>query len=464
MRLDNYHTVYFLGIGGIGMSALARWFLKMGVFVGGYDKTPTQLTRELVSEGMIVHFEDDPSNIPQQVLNEKSKALVVYTPAIPKDHKELNFLRANGYNMVKRSEVLGMITKDYRTIAVAGTHGKTTTSSMVAHILHTSGKDMVAFLGGIAVNYASNLVIQGEINPDTVIVAEADEFDRSFLRLFPKTAVVTSADADHLDIYEKHEAVLEAFRDFVAQIKPGGELIIQHRIESALIRKAHDIQKYTYGIDTGKFHAANVRADNGYFEFDLEGFPSAAHIRLEVPGFHNVENAVAAAAAAFQYGVEIRVIQQALETFRGVKRRFEFVFRNDRVIYIDDYAHHPAEIEAFLKSVRALYPGRKLTAVFQPHLYTRTRDFAAGFSSSLSLADELILLEIYPARELPIDGVDSGMILKDVKSPHKIRTDKQGVMEILEGRTFEILVTVGAGDIDTLVEPIKHMLERVYGD
>jgi UDP-N-acetylmuramate--alanine ligase len=462
VRLEQYHTIYFLGIGGIGMSALARWFIKKGLNVSGYDRTSTALTSALEKEGMVIHFDDGIEFIPKNVIENKEKTLVIFTPAIPKDHKEYNYLKDKGYTIVKRSEVLGLISKDYITVAVAGTHGKTTTSSMVAHILKTAGKNMVAFLGGITTNYNSNLVMHGEVTKDTIAVAEADEFDRSFLRLFPQIAVVTSADADHLDIYGDHESLITSFKDFIKQINPGGYLVIHESIVEKLTEDINHVTKNIYSMSRGQFFAGSITAKSGFFEFDLHGFGKVEHIRLGVPGFHNIENAIAASVAASHCGVNLSTIKKALESFAGVKRRFEFIVKAKRVVFVDDYAHHPTEIEAFLRSMKSLYPNRKLTVIFQPHLFSRTRDFAEGFSQSLSLADELLLMDIYPARELPIPGVDSDMIFKDIKSPIKLRCNKNDLMEKLEGLEIEVLATVGAGDIDTFVEPIRKMLEKKY--
>ncbi len=462
MEINNYHTVYFLGIGGIGMSALARWFLKKGLHVSGYDRTPTALTAELQKEGMKVHFEDDVKNIPSEVTADKARTLVVFTPAIPKDHREYNYLNEQGFVIMKRSEVLGLLTKNYRTIAVAGTHGKTTTSSMIAHILKTARVNMVGFLGGITTNYESNLVMEGEVNAKAIIVVEADEFDRSFLRLFPHTGIVTSADADHLDIYGNHASMLASYRDFIQQINHDGTLIIHESIDKALTSDSSLTTKITYGMSRGQFFAGNVTAHSGFFEFDLCGFGTVQRITLGVPGFHNVENAIAAAIACYQSGVSLDVIKSALASFKGVKRRFEFIVKSGRVVYVDDYAHHPTEIEAFLQSIRSMYPGRKLTVVFQPHLYTRTRDFADGFARSLSLADDVLLMDIYPARELPIPGVDADLIFRNVTARQKERCGKADLLDKIRSRQIEILTTVGAGDIDTFVQPIKELLQTRY--
>lgn len=460
MKLSNYDSVYFLGIGGIGMSALARWFRHKGLRVAGYDRTATPLTHELIEEGMEVHFEDRVEMIPGYI--SKEKTLVILTPAIPKDHTEHAYLKEGQFTILKRSEVLGLITKDHRTIAVAGTHGKTTTSSLIAHILKTAGVNMVGFLGGITANYESNLIMNGEVSDSTWVVVEADEFDRSFLRLFPQLAVVTSADADHLDIYGDHASVIASFKDFIKQIHNGGHLVI-HESVAHLAADMNHIKKETYGMSRGHFFAGNITASSGFFQFDLQGFGKRIDkIQLGVPGFHNMENAMAASLIALKVGVDEGTIKAALASFRGVKRRFEFVIKHSNLTYIDDYAHHPAEIEAFLKSVKAMYADQKITVVFQPHLFTRTRDFAEGFARSLSLADEVLLMDIYPAREAPIPGVTSDMLFKDITSPVKIRCAKRDVVRKLEDLDIQVLATIGAGDIDTLVKPIKEMLSSKY--
>jgi len=457
MKLEQYDSVYFLGIGGIGMSAIARWFKHKGLKVAGYDRTPTPLTHELLEEGMEIHFDDKIEFIPGYI--SKEKTLVVFTPAIPKNHVEHAYLKENGFTILKRSEVLGLLTKNYKTVAVAGTHGKTTTSSLIAHILKSAGVNMVGFLGGITTNYNSNLVMHGEVNEKTIVVVEADEFDRSFLRLFPEIAVVTSADADHLDIYGDHASMLTSFKDFIKQINAKGSLIIHESIES--LTKDISVSKETYGMSRGQFFAGNVTANGDFFEFDLHGFAKKFEkIQLGVPGFHNMENAIAAMLVAVKLGVEVSVIREALHSFKGVKRRFEFIIKKNDLVYIDDYAHHPTEIEAFLRSLKSMYVGKKITVVFQPHLFTRTRDFAEGFSKSLSLADEVLLMDIYPAREEPIPGVTSDMFFKDITSAVKIRCGKSDVLQKLEDLDIEVLATVGAGDIDTFVKPIKEMLLR----
>ena len=460
MKFSDYDSIYFLGIGGIGMSALARWFKRKGLRVAGYDRAPTPLTHELIEEGMELHFDDKVEFIPGYLTKEKT--LVIFTPAIPKDHAEHNYLKDRGFTILKRSEVLGLITKDHKTIAVAGTHGKTTTSSIIAHILKVAGMDMVAFLGGVASNYDSNLVIHGEVKKDTIVVAEADEFDRSFLRLFPDIAVVTSADPDHLDIYGDHQSMLLSFKEFIKQIDKNGTLVIHQSVET-LGAANSQIRKKSYGLNQGQFFASNLTTEGGFFKFDLLGFDKKIeNILLGVPGFHNVENAIAAVVATKEVGVDDKTLKKALASFKGVKRRFEFVLRQNGKVFIDDYAHHPAEIEALLKSLKAMYKGKKITVVFQPHLFTHTLDFAEGFAKSLSLADELVLMDIYPARELPISGVTSDMIFKNVSSPVKISCNKENLLSTLDSMDIEVLATVGAGDIDTFVKPIKDLLIRKY--
>jgi UDP-N-acetylmuramate--alanine ligase len=460
VNLEKYDSIYFLGIGGIGMSALARWFKHKGWRVAGYDRTATALTHELIVEGMEIHFEDRIEMIPGYITPERT--LVVFTPAIPKNHVEHAYLKENGFSIIKRSEVLGLLTKNYPTIAVAGTHGKTTTSSLIAHILKEANINMVAFLGGITTNYESNLVMNGAVNKNTWIVAEADEFDRSFLRLFPQIAVVTSADADHLDIYGDHAAMIVSFKDFIKQIHTEGTLIIHESVASLTDGVTH-VTKETYGMSQGQFFAGRITAKGGFFEFDLKGAAlTIEKIQLGVPGFHNMENAIAATLVAKHLNISDDIIKRALASFRGVKRRFEFVIKTDRITYIDDYAHHPAEIEAFLKSLKSMYAGKKLTIIFQPHLFTRTRDFAEGFSQSLSMADEVLLMDIYPAREEPIEGVTSDMLMKSITSPVKIRCGKKDVIQKLEDLEIEVLATIGAGDIDTFVSPIKEMLIQRY--
>ncbi|MDN5201429.1 UDP-N-acetylmuramate--L-alanine ligase [Fulvivirgaceae bacterium BMA10] len=463
MRLDKVHSVYFLGIGGIGMSALARWFKRNGYFVAGYDRTATTLTEKLEEEGIEIHFDDTLEMIPEKVLNNKDETLIVYTPAIPKDHVEYNYLQEQGYTIMKRSQVLGVLTKDLYTIAVAGTHGKTTTSSMIAHIFKTAQENCSAFLGGIATNLGSNLLMNEHEGDDIKVVVEADEFDRSFLTLYPNIAVVTSADADHLDIYGDKDHLNESFRAFIERIAENGTLFINEKIAADLTGDKDPFNVVTYSLDSGDIKAKNIKIKDACFVFDLISENYVIHdLKLSVPGYHNVENAVASIAVAMQVGIDQESIKTAIETYAGVSRRFEYIIKEKDLIYIDDYAHHPVEIEAFLKSVKSLYPQKKLTAVFQPHLFTRTRDFASGFAKSLGLADEVYLMDIYPARELPIEGVSSDMIFKKIEIKNKYRCNKQNVLKKLEESQLEVLVTIGAGDIDCFVEPIKELLNKKY--
>lgn len=458
LSVTNWKYIYFVGIGGIGMSALARWFKANGFEVAGYDKTSTTLVQTLIAEGIAVNFEDDKNSIPSEFIADPAETLVIYTPAVPVQHQQMAYFRQENFMILKRSQVLGVLTKDLRTVGVAGTHGKTTTSSMVAHILRDSGVNSTAFLGGITQNYGTNLLLNeptGNLQ-EVVCVVEADEFDRSFLTLYPEIAIVTSTDADHLDIYGKHEAVLESFREYVSQIEEGGALFMRAGLSLAEATRA---RVFTYSLNEGDYYATNIRIENARFVFDIT-YPGGviADVAMRIPGYHNIENAIAAAAVALYLGVDPEKIRKALESYKGVKRRFEYQVESDDQVYIDDYAHHPTEIEAFLSSVRALYPGRHVTAVFQPHLFTRTRDFAEGFSESLSIADRLVLLDIYPARELPIEGVNAEMLLDKVTIDDKQLVSKDHVLEHLKGLDLDVVVTIGAGDIDTLVLPIKNLL------
>jgi UDP-N-acetylmuramate--alanine ligase len=462
--MQQFPYIFFLGIGGIGMSALARWFKANGHSVSGYDKTETPLTQALEAEGIAVHYVDEVANIPTAVRDNNSQTLVVLTPAIPADSREWAWLRAQGYDIRKRSQVLGVLTQGRPTIAVAGTHGKTTTSSMVAHLLHHAGVDTGAFLGGIAVNLGSNLLLPK--SADAPVVVEADEYDRSFLTLHPDVAIVTSTDADHLDIYGTKEALVESFCQFVAQLKPGGTLLLNHTADARVAAAAPvGTRVLRYGLTAAQgpdLFAGTITPEGHQFNFDLHGPQGVvAGLQLAVPGFHNVENMLAAAAVAQAYGVGEDALRAAVAAYRGVKRRFEFIVTGPAKVYVDDYAHHPREIEAFLRSLRALYPAKKLRVIFQPHLFTRTRDFAEGFSESLSLADEVVLLAIYPARELPLPGVTSEMLLERITAPQKsIQTKAEVLANAAQQADFEVLATVGAGDIDTLVPELKAILTR----
>jgi UDP-N-acetylmuramate--alanine ligase len=463
MRLEDYKYIYFLGIGGIGMSAIARWFNFKGFPVWGYDKTSTPLTIALQQEGIAVHYEDDVKYIPAEVLQNKEETLVILTPAIPSEHKEWAYLKEHGYTIKKRSEVLGIITANAFTVAVAGTHGKTTTSSIVAHLLHHAGVDVSAFLGGISANLNSNLLVAASQNRDEVIVVEADEYDRSFLTLYPDIAIVTSADPDHLDIYGDGEELIRTFQKFISQIKPGGFLIIHEGIDSRLTESIQQgVTVIRYSIESGEAHIQDLTIDGRWFKFDVVSpLHNISSLSLGLPGFHNTENTLAAVLVAQLLHIPTEKIQAGVQSFKGVKRRFEFIWEHNGKVYIDDYAHHPKEIDAFMSSLRALYPNKRIKVIFQPHLFSRTRDFANEFAESLSKADELILLPIYPAREKPISGVTSEMILGLVNGPKKYLLEKENIIEnLLANADFDVLATVGAGDIDTLVQPVKNILEN----
>jgi UDP-N-acetylmuramate--alanine ligase len=451
MELQDIQRVYLVGIGGIGMSGLARYFCHLGCIVCGYDKTATDLTTELKNEGMQIIFDDNADWIPLSFQEPDPGTLIIYTPAIPKDSAILNFFINNRFELFKRSQVLGLISRGKFTVAIAGTHGKTTTSTMVAHILKHSGMDCSAFLGGISTNYDSN-VLYGK---NDIVVVEADEYDRSFLTLYPNIAVITSMDADHLDIYGDHLHLQESFRLFASQIKESGVLIRKQGLPLE--------DGFTYSInDPADTIALNIRIADGSFYFDFRNAKyDITNIRLGIPGYHNVENATAAIEATLRLGVSPEAIKGALEAFRGVKRRFEYIVKTPEHIYIDDYAHHPEELRAAITSVKKLYPDKKLVTIFQPHLYTRTRDFADGFAEVLDLTDELILLDIYPARELPIEGVNSDMILSRMHLANKRKAGKQEAVEIIKKEQPALLLTVGAGDIDQLVEPLKEALSHV---
>ena len=448
----DYKDIYFIGIGGIGMSAIARYYNFKGYRVSGYDRTPSDLTHALEEEGISVHYEDNTGLIP----GDSATTLVIYTPAIPSDMKELVYVREHGYRVIKRSAMLGEISREQRCLAVAGTHGKTTTSTLLAHILTSCGEGCTAFLGGISKNYGTNLLM----SHTPTIVAEADEFDRSFLQLHPEIAVITSMDADHLDIYSDLDHVREAFREFASQTT--GTVITRLGLDITSSDTKARVMRYSYDDARADFYAGNIRCDDcGYFTFDLNWPDGVIHdCRCGVPGWVNVENSIAAAAIALTYGIRPDDIRNAIATFSGVKRRFDIHLNTPDCSYIDDYAHHPKELESAVSSIREMFPGRKLTAVFQPHLYTRTRDFADGFASALSAVDRLILLDIYPAREEPIPGVTSGIIFDRVTCPDKVMIPKTGLMTLLEKEPVDILVTFGAGDIDRFTGPITAILEK----
>lgn len=448
--MNSYKNIYFIGIGGIGMSAIARYYKFKGCNVSGYDKTPSELTGELIAEGIGVHYEDNTDFIPKDVEN----TLVVYTPAIPYDLKELLYVQEHGYTLLKRSKTLGEIAKGQHCLAVAGTHGKTTTSTLLAHIFTDSKVGCSAFLGGISKNYDTNLLVSH--NP--TIVAEADEFDRSFLQLFPEIAVITAMDADHLDIYGDLKHVHEAFQAFAGQVS--GTVITKLGLDITPNHTKARIMRYSYNDPRADFYADNLRKDEcGYFTFNLK-YPDGVikDCRVGVPGWVNVENAVAASAIALVYGIDPEAIRHALGTFLGVKRRFDIHVNRPGCAYIDDYAHHPNEISTAISSMRDIFPGRRLTAIFQPHLYTRTRDFADEFAKALSAVDKLILLDIYPAREEPIPGVSSRLIFDKVTAPEKVLLKKEMLMKYLEDEKIDTLITFGAGNIDRFIPQITEML------
>ena len=442
-----YRHIYFIGIGGIGMSAIARYYNAKGYKVSGYDKTPSPLTLALEEEGIDVHYEDNIAYVPQDI----ESTLVVYTPAIPKDMGELVHVQEKGYRVIKRSKMLGEISRGQRCMAVAGTHGKTTTSTLVSHLFMASGEGCSAFLGGISKNYDSNLLISG----NDVVVAEADEFDRSFLQLIPEIAVITSMDADHLDIYGDEAHIVEAFKTFASQVS--GTVIARHGLDITSKDTAAKVMTYSFGDSEADFWAEPL--ERGHFNLHWPGGVIEDCV-VGIPGWVNVENATAASAIALTYGIEPAAVKDALASFAGVKRRFDIQVKTDGCVYIDDYAHHPREIAAALSSIRESYPDLKMTAVFQPHLYTRTRDFAPEFAQALSAADKLILLDIYPAREEPIPGVTSEIIFNDVTAPEKVLLKRAELMDYLKDEPVELLVTLGAGDIDRFVGQIGEMLKE----
>lgn len=457
MKLENLHSVYFLGIGGIGMSAIARWFHANGYAVSGYDKTQTVLTQAMQDEGIEIHFEDAIANIPDEVKADVNGSLIIYTPAIPNDLKLYNHFLDNGFEVYKRSQVLGMLTESKFTIAVAGTHGKTTTSSMVAHLLKSAGVDCSAFVGGIMTNYESNLIIGTK---NDAIVVEADEFDRSFLTLHPDVAIITATDADHLDIYGDKESLKESFQDFIKNIKKGGQLFIEEKAASELDLAAFDdINIETYALQSDAIGINNLKINGSRFEFDYSSKDKEVKgLSLAMPGYHNVSNAVGAISASKGLIENAEDIASGLASYQGVKRRFEYIINTDDLVFIDDYAHHPEEITALLESVKGMYPHEEITVVFQPHLFTRTRDFFEGFAQSLSLADHVVLLDIYPARELPISGINSDIISDLIDAKTVARYQMVDMLEYFEANKPNLVLTVGAGDIDTLVLPLKEKL------
>ena len=454
MNIKDIRAVYFVGAGGIGMSAIARYFLKKGLVVAGYDKTPSDLTRQLEKEGMLIHYEENINEIPH-ICKKKESCLVIYTPAIPEEHQELQYFRANGFEIQKRAQVLGTLTQAHKGLCVAGTHGKTTTSTMCAHIMHQSHLDCNAFLGGISKNYGTNYIL----SDSDYVVIEADEFDRSFHWLRPWMSVITSTDPDHLDIYGTKEAYLESFRHYTELIQPGGALIIHRDLEM----KEHlqdGVRRYDYSLNEGDFHAENIRIGNGEIIFDfISPIESIRDIQLGQPIPINIENGIAAMAMAQLNGCTAEELKFGMKTYGGVDRRFDFKIKTDRLVFLSDYAHHPKEIYQSAKSIRELYKDKHITAIFQPHLYTRTRDFYKDFAEALSQLDEVVLTEIYPAREQPIEGVTSQLIYDNLKPGVKkelIRKDE--VLDFVKSRQFEVLIVLGAGDLDNQVPQITKIL------
>lgn len=456
MNINDIKSVYFVGAGGIGMSAIARYFLNKGLVVGGYDKTPSDLTRQLEKEGMLIHYEEDVNQIPQACKN-KQECLVIYTPAIPAKHQELCYFQQNGFEIQKRAQVLGTLTKTHKGLCVAGTHGKTTTSTMCAHIMHQSHLDCNAFLGGISKNYGTNYIL----SDSDYVVIEADEFDRSFHWLRPWMSVITSTDPDHLDIYGTKEAYLESFRHYSELIQPGGALIIHRGLEMKENIQS-GVRRYDYSLNEGDFHAENIRIENGEITFDfISPIESVKDVNLGQPIPINIENGIAAMAMAQLNGCTAEELKRGMQTYGGVDRRFDFKIKTDKLVFLSDYAHHPKEIYQSARSIRELYKDKHITAIFQPHLYTRTRDFYKDFADALSQLDEVILTEIYPARELPIEGVTSKLIYDNLKpGVKKEMIQKDDVLNFVKNHSFEVLIVLGAGDLDNQVPEIAKLLNN----
>ena len=454
MEIKEIKAVYFVGAGGIGMSAIARYFIMKGLVVAGYDKTPSTLTRQLEKEGMLIHYEENVDEIPQACRQAES-CLVVYTPAIPAEHQELKYFREHGFEIQKRAQVLGTLTRQHKGLCVAGTHGKTTTSTMCAHIMHQSHLDCNAFLGGISKNYGTNYIL----SDSDYVVIEADEFDRSFHWLSPYMTVITSTDPDHLDIYGNKEAYLESFRHYTELIQTGGTLIIHRGLEMQE-NLPEGVRRYDYALTEGDFHAENIRIDNGEICFDfISPIESVKDVQLGQPVPINIENGIAAMAMAQLAGCTAEELRYGMKTYGGVERRFDFKIKTDQLVFLSDYAHHPKEIYQSAKSIRELYKNRKITAIFQPHLYTRTRDFYHDFADALSLLDEVILTEIYPARELPIEGVTSQLIYDNLRPGiEKQLIRKDDVISLVKSRTFDVLIVLGAGDLDNMVPEMTKLL------
>lgn len=454
--MKDIKAVYFVGAGGIGMSAIARYFLGRGVVVAGYDKTPSDLTRQLEKEGMLIHYEEDVNKIPE-ACKQADSCLVIYTPAIPADHQELQYFRNNGFEIQKRAQVLGTLTRQHKGLCVAGTHGKTTTSTMCAHIMHQSHLDCNAFLGGISKNYGTNYILS---NSDFVVI-EADEFDRSFHWLSPWMTVITSTDPDHLDIYGTKEAYLESFRHYTELIQPGGALIIHRGLEMKE-NLQNGVTRYDYALNEGNFHAENIQIENGEITFDfISPIENVSGVQLGQPIPINIENGIAAMAMAQLAGCTADELRNGLRTYGGVDRRFDFKLKNDKIVFLSDYAHHPKEIYQSAKSIRELYRDRKISAIFQPHLYTRTRDFYKDFADALSQLDEVILTEIYPAREQPIEGVTSELIYNNLRpGVEKQIIQKANVLDFVKNHDFDVLIVLGAGDLDNMVPQITKILQE----
>ena len=460
MNILDYKLYYFLGIGGIGMSALARYFNHYEKIVIGYDKTETDLTKQLQLEGINIHYQEDQAFVTNLFSKySKEDILVIYTPAVPKDFKEFVYAHNNQYILQKRAWVLGEITKQFKTIAISGTHGKTTTTTLVTHILKTAGINCYAFLGGISQNYGTNLLLGDASNKDAYVVVEADEYDRSFLTLHPYITVITSVDADHLDIYGTAEAMLETYTQFASQVVEGGFLIVKKTVDNDL-NLSNKRLIYSLNLDT-EYSANSIQIIDGQFCYNINSpIEPVNHVAIGLPGLHNVENSIAAVTVAQQLGIKGDDINKALRSFKGVKRRFDYRVKSNSVVYIDDYAHHPEELKAAITAAKQLYPDKKITGIFQPHLFSRTRDFADGFVESLDLLDVCILLEIYPAREKPIEGVNSQMLLNKMTCVNKFLVQKENVVEFLKTQTIEVVMTLGAGDIDSLTEPIETLLNE----
>ena len=454
MELKDIKAVYFVGAGGIGMSAIARYYIQKGLVVAGYDKTPSDLTKRLETEGMLIHYEENVDEIPHEC-KKKESCLVIYTPAIPAEHKELKFFRENGFEIQKRAQVLGTLTQSHKGLCVAGTHGKTTTSTMCAHIMHQSHLDCNAFLGGISKNYGTNYIL----SDSDYVVIEADEFDRSFHWLRPWMSVITSSDPDHLDIYGTKEAYLESFRHYTELIQPGGALIIHRGLEMKENIQS-GVRRYDYSLNEGDFHAENIVIENGEITFDfISPIESVKGVQLGQPVPINIENGIAAMAMAQLNGCTAEELKYGMQTYGGVDRRFDFKIKNSKMVFLSDYAHHPKEIYQSAKSIRELYKNKHITAIFQPHLYTRTRDFYKDFADALSQLDEVILTEIYPARELPIEGVTSKLIYDNLKpGVKKEMIQKADVLDYVKNHDFEVLIVLGAGDLDNQVPQITKIL------